>query len=405
MSGPRALLALERLAGRVPAARVAQLAALHDSDGALIDRGLILAFPAPASFTGEDVVELQVHGGVAVVETLLRALGRIAGLRLAEPGEFSRRAFDNGKLDLTQAEGLADLIAARTDAQRRQALAQAEGRLRGRAEAWRSSMIDLLASVEADLDFSDEGDVDAEFDIAKAGCLRDDIESVLNDRHVGERVRDGLTIIVVGAPNVGKSSIINAIAGREVAIVSDIAGTTRDLIEVPLDLGGVAATLIDTAGLRDDSSDPNEREGIRRARERARTADLVLHVSDGPVGPTLGQPIRNKIDLASAPAGYHDGILYVSARSGTGLAELENWLIDWARNFVAADEPALVTRRRQREALEAAINYLAEAIDAVDSVLRAEALRLSARALGSVTGRVDIEDVLGEIFGRFCIGK
>ena len=405
VSGPRAFAAAEQLAGEVPPPRQAQLRALRDPrDGHRIDRALVLAFPGPASFTGEDVVELHVHGGPAVVEALLAALGAIEGLRLAEPGEFSRRAFDNGKLDLTQAEGLADLIEARTEVQRRQALAQADGRLRDRAEGWRTAIIALLASVEADLDFSDEGDVDSDFDAAKARQLRDDIAAILDDARVGERVRDGLAIAVVGAPNVGKSSLINALARRDVAIVSDIAGTTRDLIEVPLDLGGVPATLIDTAGLR-DTDDPIEQEGVRRARRRAEQADLVLHIADAPVETPLGQLVVNKIDRTGAPAGLADGSIFLSARTGAGMAELERWLVDWAARSVRLGEPALVTRARQREALAAAVAYLDETMGEGDIVLRAEALRLAARALGRVTGRVDVEDVLGEIFGRFCIGK
>ena len=405
VSGPRALAALASVAGKLPPPRHAQLAELRDpADGSLIDRGLVLAFPAPASFTGEDVAELQIHGGPAVVAALLRALGSLAGLRLAEPGEFSRRAFDNGKLDLTQAEGLADLIDARTDAQRRLALAQAGGLLRDRAEGWRTSIIELLAEVEADLDFSDEDDVAVEHDLARVRRLRDDIAHILDDRRIGERLRDGLAIAVVGAPNVGKSSLINALARRDVAIVSEVAGTTRDLIEVPLDLGGVPATLIDTAGLR-DTDDPIEAEGVRRARARAAAADLVLHVTDGPGEAALGQRIVNKIDLGTQASGERDGALHISARTGAGLRELEAWLVDWARHAVRVDEPPLVARERQRAALNDAVSALDQAIGEDDTVLRAEALRLAARALGRVTGRVDVDEILGAIFARFCIGK
>lgn len=405
LSGPRALAVLESLAGRAIAPRVATLAALRDpSDGELIDRALVLGFPAPASFTGEDVAELHVHGGVAVVEALLRALGRIAGLRLAAPGEFSRRAFDNGKLDLTQAEGLADLIAAQTEAQRRLALAQAGGLLRDRAERWRAAIVRLLALVEAEIDFGDEDDVDAGSDRVAIAALRADIAHVLDDARVGERLRDGLAIAVIGAPNVGKSSLINALARRDVAIVSEIAGTTRDTIEVALDLGGVPATLIDTAGLR-DTDDPVEAEGIRRARARAASADLVLHVSDRVDGGADGQRVVNKIDSAGLAPGHRGGVLYLSATTGAGLDTLEAWLIDWAANATRTDEPPLIARARHRAALAEAVARLDEALAEPDAVLHAESLRLAARALGRVTGMVDVEELLGEIFGRFCIGK
>lgn len=404
LSGPRAFAAIERLSGRLPPPRHATLAPLRDPrDGGLIDRALLLTFPAPASFTGEDVAELHVHGGVAVVEALLQVLGNIEGLRLAEGGEFSRRAFDNGKFDLTQAEGLADLIAAQTDTQRRQALAQAGGALRDRAEAWRTAIVALLAEAEAELDFSDEGDVTAASDTAAIRRLRDDIAELLDDAHAGERIRDGLTVAVVGAPNVGKSSIINALVKRDVAIVSAIAGTTRDAIEVALDLGGVAVTLIDTAGLR-DTDDPVEAEGIRRARARAEIADLVLHVVDQPDEAATGQKVVNKIDLLQAAPGVHDGAIHVSAKRGEGIAELRAWLVDWAQR-AAPRESALVTRARQRESLEEAVDWLERAAGEADLVLRAEALRMAARALGRVTGRVDVEQVLDAIFGRFCIGK
>ncbi|MFC3714419.1 tRNA uridine-5-carboxymethylaminomethyl(34) synthesis GTPase MnmE [Sphingoaurantiacus capsulatus] len=405
MSGPRALDALALLAGRQPEPRMATLTPLRDpADGSLIDQALVLSFPAPASFTGEDVAELHVHGGVAVVEALLAALGRIEDFRLAEPGEFSRRAFDNGKLDLTQAEGLSDLIAAQTDAQRRLALAQAGGRLRDKAEGWRSAIIALLASVEADIDFSDEGDVSSSDPAPAIERLRDDIGRLLDDGRIGERLRDGLAIAVVGAPNVGKSSLINALARRDVAIVTDIAGTTRDVIEVPLNLGGVPATLIDTAGLR-ETDDIIEREGIRRARARADAADLVLHVVDRPEMAPLGQVVVNKIDASGQAPGQRGGDLYVSAKSGAGVDTLEKWLVDWAISAVRTDEPPLITRERQRLALGQAVERLDDALAEPDLVLRAESLRLAARSLGRVTGRVDVEDILGEIFGRFCIGK
>jgi len=384
---------------------VATLVDLRDpADGSLIDRGLALAFAAPASFTGEDVVEFHVHGGPAVVDALLRALRQIAGLRLAEPGEFSRRAFENGKLDLTQAEGLADLIDAQTETQRRVALGLAGGALRERAEVWRAAMLRLLAGVEAEIDFSDEDDVDSDFDRAGTLSLRDEIAATLTRAAIGERIRDGLTVAVVGEPNVGKSSLINGLARRDVAIVSDVAGTTRDLIEVALDLAGVPVTLVDTAGLR-ETDDPVEAEGVRRAKARAAAADLVLHVGECTPSSAVGQPVVNKVDLGSELPGFRDGIIYVSAKTGAGIDVLENWLADWAGRAIRTDEPPIVTRERQRRALEATVAYLNEALDQSDAVLRAEALRLSGRSLGQVTGRVGVEDILDEIFGRFCIGK
>jgi tRNA modification GTPase len=404
LSGPGALAAGGALAGGLPEPRRAGLRTLRDPAGAPLDRALVIAFPGPRSFTGEDVVELHVHGGPAVVAALLRVLGERPGLRLAEPGEFSRRAFDNGRLDLSQAEGLADLIAAQTEAQRVQALAQAGGKLRDRVEGWRAAIVRLMAEAEADLDFSDEGDVSAARDAALLARLRGEIEAALARASVGERVRDGFAIAVVGEPNVGKSSLVNALAKRDVAIVSDVAGTTRDVIEVALDLCGVPVTLIDTAGLR-DSADPVEAEGIRRARLRAASADLVLHVVGAPPAEPLGQVVVNRIDESGLAPGWRDGVLHVSARTGDGFEALEGWLADWAVRQIPLGEPPVVVRQRQRLALARSLESLAEADGERDPVLYAEALRMSARALGEVTGRVGVEDVLGDIFGRFCIGK
>lgn len=404
LSGPASLGVAERLTGKTLSPRQVILASLRDPDGGLIDRGYAIAFPAPASFTGEDVVEFQIHGGQAVIAALLDCLAKQPGLRAAEAGEFTRRAFENGKLDLTQAEGLADLIDARTDAQRLLALAQACGGLRDVAERWRAAILALMAEVEAGLDFSDEEDVDVSDGTAAIAALHDELASELARAPIGERLRDGLTIAVVGEPNVGKSSLVNILARRSVAIVSPIPGTTRDLIEVALDLGGVPATLIDTAGLR-ESVDPVEAEGIARARARAAEADLVLHVADAPPPIALGQLILNKCDLTTRPAGVDSGILTISAKTGAGIADLEQWLVEWAKAKVPAGEPPLITRRRQRDALIVARESLADAVDAVDPVLRAEYLRLASRALAALVGRVGVEEILGEIFGRFCIGK
>lgn len=407
ISGPAALAALAALAGPPPPPRRASLRRLRAPDGELLDEALVLAFPSPQSATGEDMAELHLHGGPAVVAAVLGALSRLPGLRLAEPGEFTRRAFEAGRIDLSRAEGLADLVAAETEAQRRAALAQAGGRLAEAAEGWRAAIVALRADAEAGLDFAEEeADVAAMLAAQDAplGALRAELAAALADAGRGERLRDGLTIAVTGPPNAGKSSLVNALARREVAIVSPHAGTTRDAIEVRLDLGGVAVTLVDTAGLR-DAADPVEAEGIARARARAAAADLVLRLfdSEDPGGP--GQPVRTKIDLSGAPPGVHDGVLALSAATGAGMAAAEAWLAEWAAATLRPSEPALVTRERHRVALAAGLAALDEAAAESDPVLRAEALRLAARALERITGRVDVEDLLDSIFARFCIGK
>ena len=408
ISGPRALAALAALAGRVPPARRARLARLTDpASGGALDDALVLAFPGPASATGEDVAELHLHGGPAVVAAVLGALGRMEGLRLAEPGEFTRRAFENGRIDLSRAEGLADLVAAETEGQRRAALAQAGGRLAGAADRWRSAIVALRADAEAELDFAEE-----EADVAAGlaaespalAALRAEIAAALADAGRGERLREGLTIAVTGPPNVGKSSLVNALARSDVAIVSPHAGTTRDAIEVRLDLGGVAVTLVDTAGLR-ETADPVEAEGVRRARARAAAADLVLRLFDGEDPGGAGQAVRTKTDLDGTPPGVRAGVLHLSAATGAGMAEAEAWLAEWAAQAVRPDEPVLVTRERHRGALAAGLEALDLAAEEQDPVLRAEALRRAARAMERITGRVDVEDLLDSIFARFCIGK
>src|SRR6202161_2297841 len=311
VSGPRAGVALENLIGRLRDARKAALVRVRDpASGEVIDDALALWFPSPHSETGEDTAELQLHGGHAVIVAVLDALGAIEGCRLAEAGEFTRRAFENGRLDLTAVEGLADLIAAETQAQRRLAFRQLKGLIGDRAEAWRRRLIEALALVEARIDFSDEADVPENLigpALASARQLRDEIGRVLADERRGERLRDGLVVAIAGPPNAGKSTLLNRLAKREAAIVSPYAGTTRDVIEVHLDLDGYPVTLLDTAGMR-ESSDPVEQEGVRRARERAAGADLVLWVTDGSANGGGGPPdknfvrsdiwlVRNKIDL------------------------------------------------------------------------------------------------------------
>jgi tRNA modification GTPase len=412
VSGPMAGPSLARLSGALPPARIARFATLSDPGlGEAIDQGLVLWFPGPASFTGEDVAEFHVHGGPAVVAALLAALGRIEDCRLAEPGEFSRRAFLNGKLDLTQVEGLGDLIEAETAAQRRQALNQMGGSFARIAEDWALRLTRILAHVEAAIDFPDEDLPDDLLGPARRGAqgLAQEIKARLADGRRGEILRDGLSVALIGPPNSGKSSLMNALAGRDAAIVSAQAGTTRDVIEVHLDLGGYPVILADTAGLR-ESADPVEAEGIRRARARAEAADLRLLVLDAGAPESLAGfaglrddatlLIWNKIDRAAVPA---EG-LAVSATTGQGLERLIAALSGRAQSMLGGDAP-IVTRERHRVALEDCGAGLARAIAETDPALVAEDLRLAVRALGRITGRVDVEDLLDIVFKDFCIGK
>lgn len=404
LSGTASFHILRRLTGRgdLPPPRTAKLRSILTADASqIIDRALIISFPAPASFTGEDVAEIHCHGSIAVVAAVQRAL-TLCGARPAEAGEFTRRAFESGRIDLTQAEALADLIEAETDAQRDQALSQAGGRLRDLADSWREHLIILMAELEADLDFSDEGDVvpgqgDAILQAIRA--LARAISSALATAPVAERIRQGLTIAIVGPPNAGKSSLLNALAGRDVAIVTPHAGTTRDVLEVHLNLGGRPAVLLDTAGLR-ETNDPVEAEGIARARARAAAADLVLNLTPGPQ-----QNIVSKIDQTGEAPGWHDGRLNVSATTGAGLPDLEAWLAQWAAEQIPVGEPPVVTSARQSHLLGETLVHLHEAEKEADPVLRAEALRSASHTLGRLTGRIDPETVLGAIFSRFCIGK
>jgi tRNA modification GTPase len=430
VSGPRTRAALELLIRRTPEPRKATLANVRNpATGDLIDQALVLWFPAPRSETGEDVAELQLHGGHAVIAAVLSALGRIEGLRLAEPGEFTRRAFEHGQLDLTQVEALADLIGAETEAQRRQAFQQLRGLLGDRAEAWRTRAIEALAQVEAAIDFSDEGDVPKDLitrALAIARPLADEISAALAGAERGERLRDGLWVVIAGPPNAGKSTLLNRIARRDAAIVSPIAGTTRDVIEVHLDLNGYPVNLIDTAGIRDSSDDPVEQEGMRRAREQAARAHLVLWVIDATAAdsaPSAPQApgvtnwtVLNKMDLArpqelprlewqyKTKLGAH----LISAATGDGLDPLIEALVKFATDYFTL-EPALVTRERQRTILNTVVQSLVDtsklAGQGAGEELVAEQLRLAASALGRLTGRVDVEDILDVIFRDFCIGK
>lgn len=418
VSGPAAADAVGALSGRRPGpARAAELRLLSAEGGEPLDHALLLWFAGPASFTGEDVAEFHVHGGRAVVVGVLAALARVPGLRLAEAGEFTRRAFENGKLDLTAAEGLADLIDAETSAQRRQALRQMEGALGGLYEGWRGRLMRLLAHVEAEIDFPEEelpGDLLARLG-PEIAALRGEIEAHLDDGGRGERLRDGVEVAIVGPPNVGKSSLLNRLARREAAIVADEAGTTRDVLEVRLDLGGVPVTLADTAGLR-EAAGAVEREGVRRALARAEAADLRIVVAalradgglDGDFALARAGDLKvvNKADLgtfATADA------LAISAVSGAGIDALEEALRGAVASRFEVSENPVITRARYREGLKACAGALGRASEALEAgraaELVAEDLRLAARALGRITGRVDVEDLLDVVFRDFCIGK
>ena len=431
VSGPRAGFALEQLVGRLPAPRRASFARVRDPDsGEVVDEGLALWFPAPKSETGEDMAELQVHGGRAVIAAVLAALGKLEGLRPAEAGEFTRRAFENGRVDLTAVEGLADLVAAETEAQRRQAFRHMRGLLGARAEGWRQGLIEALALVEAGIDFSDEADVPRDLmahALERIGPLADEIARAAGAGQ-GERLREGLRVAIAGPPNAGKSTLFNRLARREAAIVSPFPGTTRDVLEVHLDLGGYPVTVLDTAGIR-EATDPVEREGVRRASEQAAGADLVLWIVDAIEGEgalsacrsghaTLGTTVWfvvNKTDLVAngelrsieSRIISMNPVHFISSATGRGVDELVNSLSGFAEGFFTP-EPALVTRERHRALLQETVLALRGAQEAAKDgreEIMAEHLRVATRALGKLLGRVDVEDILDVIFRDFCIGK
>ena len=421
ITGPAAAAALERLTGlAAPEPRRAMRVDIRDpGTGETLDDGLALWFPGPASYTGEDLAELHIHGGRATIEAVGLALGRIDGLAPAGPGDFTRRAFAAGKLDLTQVEAIADLIDAETEAQRRQARRQASGALAALYDGWRGDLIGALAHLEAYIDFPDE-DLPAEGEAAIAGAIAGLARGVarhLADARRGERLRDGVAVAVLGPPNVGKSSLVNALARRDVAIVAPEAGTTRDAIEIHLDLGGLPATVIDTAGLR-EAAGAIEAEGVRRALERAGNADLVLAMldaraaePDAALAALIGDDalvVLNKTDLCDAPppasvAGV--AAIAVSVKTGAGLDRLiERLRLAVAQRTASGAAPA-PSRIRHRLALEACLAALERARDQTVAELRAEDLRAAAAALGRITGRLGVEDVLDAIFRDFCIGK
>jgi tRNA modification GTPase len=413
LSGPRAAWAVETMTGALPEPRVARVRRLSYPDGSLIDRALVLWMPAPASFTGEDVAELHVHGGRAVISSTLAALGRLPGLRAAEAGEFTRRAFANGRMDLVEVEGLGDVIAADTDRQLRAALRTASGDHRPVVAAWQDGLRRGMALLEASIDFADEADVPADLsrDItAEIDSVATSIRAQIDRTRRGERLRDGVQVVIGGPPNAGKSSLLNALAGRDVAIVSAEAGTTRDVLEVELQLDGYAVVLVDTAGLREASS-LVEREGVRRARSRLQEADLVLwlEAADARLAcPSMASAVwllGTKADDGELPGRQ----LSVSVRTGQGLDELLTRLGRFAADTIDTDgEAPLFLRERQRQALQRALSHLERAtvqIAELDGELAAEELRLAVRALANMIGTVDVEGLLDVIFREFCIGK
>nr|MEA2797699.1 tRNA modification GTPase [Phenylobacterium sp.] len=413
LSGPKTAAAVRALAGRLPAPRRASLRRLTDADGEPIDEGLVLWFPAPGSYTGEDSAELHVHGGPAVVGALVGALSA-QGLRLAEPGEFTRRAFEHGKLDLAQAEGVADLVDAETEAQRAQALAQLGGRLSDVQARWRDGLIRAQAMLEAGVDFPDE---EVPADVAGRArpileILADELETAAADVERGEQVREGFRIALLGAPNAGKSTLLNALAKREAAIVSATPGTTRDIIEVPMVLGGYKVIVADTAGLR-RTEDEIEAEGVRRAEAWAESAGLRVWLVDGYGDPEPDVPaslrrgdivLLTKRDLGEGLEGLPGEPFTV--KSPNDVAWLERSLTETVVEALAGGEPPAATRLRHKELLTEAAERLRHALAQDEALeLAAEDVRLAARALDRITGRIDPEQVLGRIFATFCIGK
>ena len=423
ISGPESGPILQSLSGgSLPMPRHATRVSLRDPDnGEVLDDGLVLWFPGPASFTGEDIVELHIHGGRATIDAVSFALSGFENCRLAEPGEFSRRAFDNNKLDLAEIEGLADLIAAETEAQRKQALRQLSGGISEVYENWREALLRLLAHAEAAIDFPEEDLPDNLISDTKHNMLgiSESITQYISDNRRGERLRDGFQITIAGPPNAGKSSLLNELAQRDVAIVSEQAGTTRDVIEVRLDLGGYPVTIADTAGMR-TTTETIEAEGVRRARDRAESSDITIFVVDASLDKANAEILKmaqpgdivafNKSDLLGFPAPTPKipdvDTLSVSVKTGQHLDKLIHSVTE--RVILSLSDsagPPPLTRLRHREALEDCRSALLRGLKAPESELMAEDLRLAARALGRITGRVDIEDVLDVIFGEFCIGK
>jgi tRNA modification GTPase len=416
ISGPSSFEIARSMAGELPRPRSASLRTITTVDGQFLDRGLLLVFPGPGSFTGEDCVEIHLHGGRAVVTAVLNSLAGFTGVRMAEAGEFSRRAFENGKMDLVEVEGLADLLAAETEMQRRLASEQATGNLSAVYDRWREKLIYARSMLEAELDFSDEGDIPGSVsdriwnDVA---ALKTEVDAAIANLKAGEIIRDGFKIALAGKPNAGKSSLMNALVQRDVAIVTPIAGTTRDIVRCELDLQGYKVELYDTAGLR-ETVDVVEQEGIRRAVRTIEEADLVLELVDlsdprswaAPLGRSAVR-IGTKWDLVPSEDPKGDCALSVSARTGDGLEALRDYLLRAVQERTDLGSLAIPSRLRHAERLRAASGYLRSAIE--DEMkpleLRAEDLRLASLELARVTGRIDTETLLGKIFSEFCVGK
>jgi tRNA modification GTPase len=414
VSGPRAAFVLEQIAGPVPASRHASLRTIRTRNGIVLDKGLVLSFPAPNSFTGEDCVEIQVHGGKAVVAGLLSELASFEGCRLAEHGEFTRRAMENGRMDLVEVEGLADLIAAETEMQRRLAIEHSAGGLSELYHDWADRLTRARALIEAELDFADEEDVPGSVSQqvwSDMTLLQSELSTHLAGGAFGEIVRDGLKVVIAGAPNSGKSSLLNALAQREVAIVTDIAGTTRDVLHVDLDIEGYAVRLYDTAGLR-ETDEVVEREGIRRALQAVSEADIILSLAEiglpaqrdfaAVSGKVVG--VGTKLDICESSVDYD---ICLSSATGEGLDGLRSLILEHLRSYGDGSSLSLPSRMRHRALLREAGDYVAKAIEGAQESLdiRAEYLRLAAQSLGRITGHVDVEDLLGVIFSEFCIGK
>lgn len=419
ISGPAvAEIGARLLSSGLPEPRRAALTSICDTAGEEIDRGIALHTKGPASYTGEDTLELYLHGGRAVIDHALRALTALPGVRLAEAGEFTRRAFEAGKLDLTRAEGIADLIEAETLGQKQQALRQVSGGLSETYENWRDELTGLIALVEVMVDFPDEGDVSPEASAplrARLQSLMDEIDNGLGDRGVGERIREGFRVAILGPPNAGKSTLLNRLAGREAAIVTAVPGTTRDVIEVRRTLAGQIVWFADTAGLR-ETEDEIEAEGVRRALRAAEEADLVIALTDGAdpsPSPTPLPPgveaiqVTSKADVSAPVLAGADHV--ISAKTGAGIAGLEEDIAARIAARVAGVEAPVITRARHRERLLMGRASLAAALAALDAgdgfELVAEDLRMAVRQLSAVIGRIDVEDVLGAVFSKFCIGK
>lgn len=419
MSGPQSKTALLRLAGSIPAPRRARLARLKGAAGEVIDQALVLHFEGPGTATGEDMAEFHVHGSVAVVERLLNELSSIDGCRLALPGEFTRRGFENGKFDLVEVEGLADLLAAETEAQRRLAMKQFMGEASSVYDSWRALLVDAQATVEAAIDFPDEHGVSGAAEAAlrnRVAVLRDELARAAAKAEAASAVRRGLSVVFAGAPNSGKSSLVNALVGREMSLVSPVAGTTRDVVSEALVIAGVAVRIADTAGLREKTSDEIERMGMARTSAEISAADIVVWLSSAaddeaeavspPRAPDIS--VLSKVDLATSPSGStRNGMLAVSVRSGEGIDQLRETLGAVVQQRLAAAGDGTMVRARHADAVRKAIDHLDAALGEIPGNLEiaAENMRKAGQALAGITGAVGAEDWLGRIYAEFCIGK